>query len=337
MSGLLSADKNKKKISINYCLLTVFVCLSMIAWLGLSDLRADADGPEDNTDKYEVRFQNAAQAQHAENVARQAALQDPEVIKLIELERYKAARALYHEKVETFTRQISRMRATGVGWEEITDRYDVPSSVLGLGHSRKTFDDRVHYSKHSSKKRDEYRAGYQNAAQAKRTDNVAGQAALQDPLVNDLIDQGRYKAARAVYLGKVETLTRQITRMRAAGTGWGDIVQKINMEYSYDLHPSVLGLGHPPKSFKDSVDHSKPSYKKSKSKMVQKEPDLAYADSRQNNQGKGLALGHSKNKSSNRGGGHGGGKGGSNGGGKGGGNGGGKGGGNGGGKGGGKK
>ena len=50
--------------------------------------------------------------------------------------------------------------------------------------------------------------------------------------------------------------------------------------------------------------------------MVQKDSDLAYADSRQNNQGKGLALEHSKDKSSNRGGGHGGGNGGGKGGGK---------------------
>lgn len=44
--------------------------------------------------------------------------------------------------------------------------------------------------------------------------------------------------------------------------------------------------------------------------MDQKDSDLAYADSRQNNQSKGLALGHSKDKSRNRGGGNGGGKGG---------------------------
>ena len=208
MVGLLSTEENKKKISVKYFLLTFFFCISMVAWFGLSDLRAD---------EHEVRFQNAAQAQHADNVARQAA--------------------------------------------------------------------------------------------------------LQDPLVNDLIDQGRYKAARAVYLGKVETLSRQITRMRANGMGWGDVVHKINVEYNYELHPSVLGLGHSPKSFKESVHHSKHSYKKSKSKMVQKDSDLAYANGRQNNQGKGLALGHSKNKSSNRGGGHDGDNGGS----KGGGNGGGKG------------
>jgi uncharacterized membrane protein YgcG len=217
MIGLLLTEKNSQKISVKYFLLTFFVCLSMVAWLGISDLRADEDDPDNNSDEYEVRFQNAAQAQ--------------------------------------------------------------------------------------------------------RTDNVARQAALQDPLFNDLIDQGRYKAARAVYLGKVETLSRQISRMRANGMGWGDIVHKINVEYNYELHPSVLGLGHSPKSFKESVHHSKHSYKKSKSKMVQKDSDLAYADSRLNNQGKGHALGHSKDKNSNRGGGHDGGNGGS----KGGGNGGGKG------------
>ena len=217
MIGLLLTEKNSQKISVKYFLLTFFVCLSMVAWLGISDLRADEDDPDNNSDEYEVRFQNAAQAQ--------------------------------------------------------------------------------------------------------RTDNVARQAALQDPLFNDLIDQGRYKAARAVYLGKVETLSRQISRMRANGMGWGDIVHKINVEYNYELHPSVLGLGHSPKSFKESVHHSKHSYKKSKSKMVQKDYDLAYSDSRLNNQGKGHALGHSKDKNSNRGGGHDGGNGGS----KGGGNGGGKG------------
>jgi len=215
MIGLLSAEKNKTKISAKYLFLTFFVCISMVAWFGLTDLRADEDDSVDKADKYEFGFQNAAQAQHADNVARQAA--------------------------------------------------------------------------------------------------------LQDPLVIDLIDRGRYKVARAVYLGKVETYTQQILDWRASGMGWGDIVHKMNIVYNYEIHPSVLGLGHSPKSFKDSAHHSKHSYKKSKSKMVQKDSDLAYADSRQNNQGKGLALGHSKDKSSNRGGGHGGGNGGGKGGGKGGG------------------
>ena len=215
MIGPLSRGQHKKNISIKYLLLTFFACISMIAWLGLSDLRADENDPDNYPDEYEVRFQNAAQAQ--------------------------------------------------------------------------------------------------------RTDNVARQAALQDPLVIDLIDQRRYKEARAVYLGNVETYTQQIFDWRASGMGWGDIVHKINMEYNYELHPSVLGLGHSPTSFKETVHHSKHSYKKSKSKMVQKDSDLAYANSRQNKQGNGLALGHSKDRNSNRGGGHSGGKGGGNGSGKGGG------------------
>jgi hypothetical protein len=206
MIGLLLTGKSKKKFSAKYLFFTFFVCLSMVAWLGISELRAGEDDPDNNPDEHQLKYQNATQAQ--------------------------------------------------------------------------------------------------------RTDNVARQGALQDPLVSDLIDQERYKAARAVYLGKVETLTKQITRMRAAGMGWGDIVDKINQEYNYELHPSVLGLGHSPKSFKETVAHPKPSYKKSQSKMLQKEADLVYADGPRKNQGKGLALGHSKDKSGNRGGGHGGGKGG---------------------------
>ena len=209
MIPLLATSKNKKQISIKYLFVAFFVCISMVACLGLFNLWADEQDPEDNTDELEVKFQNTAQAQHA--------------------------------------------------------------------------------------------------------DNVASQAALKDPLVIDLIKQDRIKEARAVYLGKVEEFTRQISRLRAAGTGWGDIAHR------FGLHPSVLGLGHAPITFDESVHRYKHPEMKSKSKMVQKDSDLAYAHSRKNKQGKGLALGHSKNKSSHRDGGHRGGKGGGHGGGKGGG------------------
>ena len=76
MIDLLSTGKNKKNISVKYLLLTFFVCVSMVAWLGISDLRADVDDPEDNTDEIEEGFQNTAQEQHAENIAREAASQD---------------------------------------------------------------------------------------------------------------------------------------------------------------------------------------------------------------------------------------------------------------------
>ena len=78
MVDLLSTGKNKKNISVKYLLLTFFVCISMVAWLGISDLRADVDDPEDNTNEIKEGFQNNAQEQHLENIAKEAALQDPE-------------------------------------------------------------------------------------------------------------------------------------------------------------------------------------------------------------------------------------------------------------------
>ena len=185
MIDLLSTEKNKKNISVKYLLLTFFVCISMVAWFGISDLRADVDDPEDNTYEIEEGFQNTAQEQHAENIAKEAALLDP----------------------------------------NSTDK------------------------------------------------------AEYDKIVGDYTDE--------------------ILDLRLSGMGWGDIVHYINRKYSYEIHTSVLGLGHTPKSFEEAVHSSKHSRIKSG-----------------NNQDQGLALGHSKDNSSNRGGGHGGGNGGGNGGGK---------------------
>jgi hypothetical protein len=180
MINLLSTGKNKKNISVKYLLLTFFVCISMVAWLGISDLRADVDDPEDNTFEIEEGFQNTAQEQHAENIAKEAALQD--------------------------TKEGN--------------------------------------------------------------------------------DEGFY--------------TELIETMRLEdGMGWGHIVHTLNIEYSLEIQPSVLGLGHTPKSFEEAVQSSEHSRIKSG-----------------NNQGQGLALGHSKDHSGNRGGGHGGGNGGGNGNGK---------------------
>jgi len=177
MIGLLSAGKNKKNIPVKYLLLTFFVCISMVAWFGISDLRADVDDPEDNTGEIEVGV-NDAQTQRLENLAKEAELRD----------------------------SVER-------------------------------------------------------------------------------EEGFY--------------TDLITDMRAAGMGWGDIVHKLNKDYELDIHPSVLGLGHPKISSEEAVQSSKHSSMKSG-----------------NNQGQGLALGHSKDNSSNRGGGNGGGNGGGKGGGK---------------------
>jgi len=141
MIDLLSTGKNKKNISVKYLFLTFFVCISMVAWLGISDLRADVDDPEDNKYKIEERFQNSAQEQHAENIAKEAALQD-----------------LEESNDEGFyTDLIEKMRLEdGMGWGHIVHalnreyHLEIHPSVLGLGHSPISSEKAVHSPKHSS-------------------------------------------------------------------------------------------------------------------------------------------------------------------------------------------
>ena len=69
-------------------------------------------------------------------------------------------------------------------------------------------------------------------------------------------------------------------------------------------------------TYRQYVHHHKHSDIKPRPKKMKEPSDLAYATEHYQHKGKGLALGHSKNKSSNRGGGNGGGKEGGKGGGK---------------------
>ena len=150
MIDLLSTGKNKKNISVKYLLLTFFVCVSMVAWLGISDLRADVDDPEDNTDEIEEGFQNTAQEQHAENIAREAASLDPDWTNKDKDE--------YDEIVGDYTDEILELRLSGMGWGNIVHyinrkyNYEIHPSVLGLGHTPKSFEEVVHLSKRSRMK-----------------------------------------------------------------------------------------------------------------------------------------------------------------------------------------
>ena len=71
--------------------------------------------------------------------------------------------------------------------------------------------------------------------------------------------------------------------------GWGDILHTLNRDYDLNIPTSVLGLGHSKISSEETVQSSKHSSMQSG-----------------NNQGQGLALRHSKDNNSNRGGDHGG-------------------------------
>ena len=145
MIDLLSTKKN---ISVKYLLLTFFVCISMVAWLGISDLRADVDDPEDNTNKIEEEFQNTAQEQHADNIAKEAAFQGHTWSNKDE----------YDKIVGDYTDEVLELRLSGMGWGEIVHyinreyNYEIHPSVLGLGHTPKSFEEVVHSSRHSRMK-----------------------------------------------------------------------------------------------------------------------------------------------------------------------------------------
>ena len=104
---------------------------------------AKLQASEDNMDYPDASFQNAAQAQHAHNVAIQATLQDPKVAKAIACAKksgdprfIKRARASFHEKMEENIEKISDMRSSGMGWGNIAKQLNVHPSFLGGGHSK---------------------------------------------------------------------------------------------------------------------------------------------------------------------------------------------------------
>jgi len=151
MIGLFPTGKTKNQIYLKKFLLAFFVCASVFTWIGISTLFADEDDPADNMENTEHSFQNAAQEQHAKNIAIKAALQDPKVIEAIskakesgELDDFKAARAQFKETVADITRQISDMRAER-GWGEIAKEFGVHPKYLGLGHYKHKAKYSAHY------------------------------------------------------------------------------------------------------------------------------------------------------------------------------------------------
>jgi hypothetical protein len=138
MGRLFQTKKTEKLISIKKFLLALFVSVSVVAWIGIATLLADEDDPAENMENTEVHFQNAAQEQHARNVAIKAALQDPDVIDAIskakESGNFDDVRTLFKQTVADNTRQISDLRAEGKGWGEIVKEFGVHPRYLGLGH-----------------------------------------------------------------------------------------------------------------------------------------------------------------------------------------------------------
>ena len=156
MNWLISKGKAGKQISIKNLLSILMVSIFIVIGIGISGIWANDEHTEHYLDKNSFSYQNSAQAQHARNVAKQATLQDPEVAKAFA--RAKAskdpqdiidAKELFHDTLKDFSKQISRMRSSGMGWGNIAKHLDMHPSVLGKGHSKFFGKHNVSYSKHS--------------------------------------------------------------------------------------------------------------------------------------------------------------------------------------------
>ena len=152
MNWLRSNLTARKLLSLKNFLLTFFMCATVVTWIGLSAIQADENDPGDYVENSKVDFQNAAQRQHAKNIAIKAVLQDDEVKKEIsdlkESGDHEAVRSRFKEEVRQIMCEISKMRADGEGWGNIAKYYGVHPGYLGLGHfkNNKGFANKNHSS-----------------------------------------------------------------------------------------------------------------------------------------------------------------------------------------------
>ncbi len=302
MHRLISTGSAARQISIKN-LLTIFVLgIFIVIGIGISGIWANDDTAKTNGDKDSFSYQNAAQAQHARNLAVQAAFQDPEVAEAIarakmskDPQDIQDAKDLFHAKMNAFSRHISDLRASGTGWGNIAKQVNVHPSYLGRGQpkpfgkhdfsypknahkkseikaiavrSNKAKDTKGHYGR-SAMSMDNHSYSYQNAAQAQHARNLAVQAAFQDPEVAEAIarakmskDPNDIQHAKNVFHAKMSEVSRQISDLRASKMGWGNIAQQVN------VHPSYLGRGQSKPFGKHHFSYPRHAHKKSEIKTV---------------------------------------------------------------------
>jgi hypothetical protein len=129
--------------------LNVIVVLGIIVLGGVGSIYAIENDATGRTQITSVSFPNADQAQKAENLAKQAALQKQEVITAKENGVTEEADVLYNKAFDYYYDQITSMRANGMGWGDIAHAVGVHPSVLGSGHSKKAEDKNSFFTKMS--------------------------------------------------------------------------------------------------------------------------------------------------------------------------------------------
>jgi hypothetical protein len=140
MIRLFPTQTNRKQLSLKQFALVFFICASAATWIGISTIQADDVDPGEYVGNTEVDFQNAAQEQHAKNIAIRAVLQNTELMNEISSAKRdgdEAARTQFKEAVAAYMQEISEKRAEGEGWGNIAKDYGVHPKYLGLGHFKK--------------------------------------------------------------------------------------------------------------------------------------------------------------------------------------------------------
>jgi hypothetical protein len=153
---LLKSKRNfERQIPMKNLSLIIMLGIIIVIGIGISVIWAN-EATENEYSETEFSCQNAAQKQHAHNMAFQATLQDPKVTEAIALakisqnpEDIQDAKKLFQDKFDAVSQQIAHMRASDMGWGNIAKHFDVHPSYLGRGHSIIFSKHNISYSKQS--------------------------------------------------------------------------------------------------------------------------------------------------------------------------------------------
>lgn len=222
MKPSFSVRKKTKSGSIKFMTITACIAICLTAWLAAARLQAS-----DNMDDPDENFQNAAQAQHAYNLAIQATLQDPKVAKAIECAKrtgkprdIRRAKRLFRAKKADYIEKISDMRSSRMGWGNIARELDVHPSFLGLGHSKFRAKYDWDFSKHSRIRSEIKAATARNfKGKAKSGHAAGGSASTHKSLTYSRTKDRKSSNSRGLALGHNKGKGDTVTAGYTAGHG----------------------------------------------------------------------------------------------------------------------
>lgn len=225
MNPKSSVRNMTKPGSIKFMILAVCVAIGLTAWMAIAKLQA----AEDHMDYPDSSFQNAAQAQHAHNLAIEATLQDPRVARAIARAKksgdrrdIKRAKALFHRKMENYIEKISDWRSSGMGWGNIAKRLDVHPSFLGRGHSKYRNIHHLDFTKHTRMRSEIKAATARNFKGEAIRGHTAGESTSKPKSLALTSTKGRGSSnGRGLALGHSKSKGHSITDGNTTGHGKG--------------------------------------------------------------------------------------------------------------------